>query len=252
METLPDGTANPMADVRIRRALAHATNAEVLSEARGGGIYPPANGPFPPGRAGYLEDNGFPEYSVEEAQAILEEVEAETGQPVSIALKTTTDPFNLTTAEVLQEMWQEAGFEVTLDQIPQGEFISAALAGDFQAFTWRNHAGSNPDSQFVWWSSTTTQGIALNFGRIIDEEVDRLLEEIRTATDPEEQTAAAEDLSRRFAEQVYNVWFQWQFWGHPHQDDVHNVGVLHIPGAPEDVTANQGGTITPIEIFKTG
>ena len=50
-------------------------------------------------------------------------------------------------------MWEEVGFEVTIDQIPQGEFIGQALAGNFQVFTWRNHPGVDPDSQFVWWNS---------------------------------------------------------------------------------------------------
>jgi peptide/nickel transport system substrate-binding protein len=141
---------------------------------------------------------------------------------------------------------------VVIDQIPQGEFINQALAGSFQVFTWRNHNGVSPDSQFVWWSSTTTSGIALNFGRIDDPEVDRLLDVIRTNTDEDARTAAAEDLNRYFAEQVFNVWNNWQFWAHVHQDDVHNVDTMHIPGAPEGVTSLIGGTINPIEIFKTG
>ncbi len=99
---------------------------------------------------------------------------------MAIAYKTTNDPFNLTTAELLQQMWEDVGFEVTIDQIPQGEFIGQALAGNFQVFGWRNHAGVDPDQQFVWWSSTTTQGIALNFGRIISDDVDSLLNTIRT------------------------------------------------------------------------
>ena len=246
-----DGAPNPFADVRVRRALAHATNSEVLSEARAAGVYPVANGPFPPGRAGHLDDTGFPEHDPDAAGALVEEVEAETGQPLVVSLKTTTDPFNLTTSELLKEMWEEVGFEVVIDQIPQGEFINEALAGNFQVFTWRNHPGVDPDSQFVWWSSTTTSGIALNFGRIVDPEVDRLLGEIRTNTDEEARTAAAEELNRYFADQVFNVWTSWQFWGHAHRDDVHNVGVMRIPDAPEGVTSLIGGTVNPIEIFET-
>jgi len=246
-----NGAPNPMADVRVRRALALATDNEVLSQTRSAGLYPVANGPFPPGRIGYLEDTGFPQYDPDAARELVAEIEADTGEPLVVAFKTTTDPFNLTTAELLKEMWEEVGMEVTIDQIPQGEFINQALAGNFQVFQWRNHAGGDPDSQYVWWSSTTTAGIALNFGRIVDAEVDRLLEEIRTGTDEAERQAAAEDLNRRFAEQVFNVWNTWVFWGHAHADSVRNVGVLHIPGAPDGVRALIGGVITPIEIFET-
>jgi peptide/nickel transport system substrate-binding protein len=244
------GAPNPMADVRVRRAIAHATDNEVLSETRTGGLFPVANGPFPPGRVGHLDDTGFPAFDPEAAEALVEEYESENG-PLQISLKTTTDPFNLTTSELLKEMWEAVGVEVGIDQIPQGEFINQALAGNFQIFTWRNHAGVDPDSQFVWWSSTTTSGIALNFGRIDDPQVDALLDEIRTNTDPDARREAAEELNRYFGEQVFNVWNTWTFWGHATREGVHNTGVLHIPGAPEGVTALIGGVVTPIEMFET-
>jgi peptide/nickel transport system substrate-binding protein len=250
------GAPNPFADIRVRRALAHATNNEVLSEARTAGRFPPANGPFAPGVIGHLEDTGAPQYDPDAARALLEEVQAETGSPVTIAYKTTTDPFNLTTAELLKEMWEEVGFTVTIDQIPQGEFINEALAGNFQVFGWRNHSGIDPDQQFVWWSSTAATGIALNFGRIIDPEVDRLLGEIRSQTDEAARTAAAEDLNRYFGEQVFNVWNNWVFWGLAHDDNVFNVKGTTIPGAPEGVRglnigANLAGAIFPGEIFES-
>jgi peptide/nickel transport system substrate-binding protein len=250
------GAPNPISDVRVRQALAYATNNEVLSEARTASRFPVANGPFPPGVIGHLDDTGYPTYDPDAARALLAEVEAETGGPVSIAYKTTTDPFNLTSAELLQQMWQDVGFQVSIDQIPQGEFINEALAGNFQAFGWRNHSGVDPDQQFVWWSSTTTQGIALNFGRIISDDVDSLLATIRSSTDEAERQAAAEDLNRFFAENVDNLWNYWVFWGLAHDDSVFNVAGETIPDAPDGVRAinmgaNLSGVIMPAEIFES-
>jgi peptide/nickel transport system substrate-binding protein len=242
------GAPNPFADLRVRQGLAYATNNEVLSEARTAGEYPVANGPFPPGRQGYLEDSGQLPYDPEAARALVDEVTGGSGS-LAITLKTTTDPFNLTTAELLKEMWEEVGFSVNLDQIPQGEFIGQALAGNFQVFTWRNHAGSDPDGQWVWWSSETTTGLALNFGRIIDPEVDRLLGVIRTSIDEATRVTAAEDLNRYMNEQVFNVWNTWVHWAMATDTDVYNAGTLHIPDAPSDVAALIGGVVTPIEIF---
>jgi peptide/nickel transport system substrate-binding protein len=242
------GAPNPFADLRVRQALAHATNNEVLSEVRAAGEYPVANGPFPPGRQGYLEDSGQLPYDPDAARALVEEITGGSG-PLAVTLKTTTDPFNLTTAELLKEMWEEVGFSVTLDQIPQGEFIGQALAGNFQVFTWRNHPGADPDAQWVWWNSQTTTGLALNFGRIVDTEVDRLLEEIRTETDEELRTAAAEELNRYMNEQVFNVWSTWVHWAMATATDVYNAGTLHIPDETGDVTATIGGVVTPIEMF---
>ena len=146
---------------------------------------------------------------------------------MAIAYKTTNDPFNLTTAELLQKMWEEVGFQVSIDQIPQGEFISQALAGNFQVFGWRNHSGVDPDQQFVWWSSTTTTGLALNFGRIIDDEVDRLLDAILHRRRGR-RAGRAEDLNRYFAENVFNVWNNWVYWGLAHDESVFNVAGMSI------------------------
>ena len=249
-----DGEANPLADVRVRRALALATNNEVLAEARTAGLFEVANGPFPPGVIGHLEDTGYPEYDPEAARALLEEVEAETGGPVSFAYKTTNDPFNLTTAELLQTMWQEVGFEVSIDQIAQGEFINQAIGGNFQVFGWRNHAGIDPDQQNVWWGSATATGLALNFGRIVNDDVDRLLAEIRTNTDEAARQEAAEELNRLFAEEVFNVWNYWVFWGLAHRDNVYGVTGMTIPDSDAvaiNMGANLPGVIMPAEIFKT-
>ena len=78
---------------------------------------------------------------------------------------------------------------------------------------------------------------------------------IRSSTDEAERTAAAEDLNRYFAEQVFNVWSNWVYWGLAHRDNVYGVVGMSIPGA-EDVRAinmgaNLPGVIMPAEIFKT-
>src|SRR5690606_33538039 len=77
--TLNDGSPNPFSDVRIRRALAMATDNQVLSESRAGGVHPVANGPFPPGAIGHLEDTGYPEYDPDAARELLEEAAADWG-----------------------------------------------------------------------------------------------------------------------------------------------------------------------------
>jgi ABC-type transport system substrate-binding protein len=254
--TLNDGTPNPFSDIRARRALAMATDREVLAATRTGGRFPPANGPFPPGAIGHLDDTGYPDHDPDAAEELLEQVEADFGGPIRVSLKTTNDNFNLTTAEVLKEMWEEVGFRVEIDQIPQGEFINEALKGNFQVFSWRNHSGTDPDEQFVWWHSSQTEGIALNFGRIKDQEVDRFLNEIRSNTDADARQEAAEDLNRRFGDQVFNVWFWWTQWALAHDDNVHNVEGTTIPGAPEGVRginmgSNLAGAVFPGEIYES-
>ncbi len=111
-------------------------------------------------------------------------------------------------------MWEEVGFAVNIDQIPQGEFIGQALAGNFQVFTWRNHPGVGPRRPVgVVELGRRRPGIALNFGRIIDPEVDRLLDEIRTSTDEAARVGGRrgpEPLHR--TSRSFNVWNTWVHW----------------------------------------
>jgi len=216
----------PVADVRIRRAMAMAMNQELRNEARNAGIFDIANGPFSPGSIGYLEDTGFPTFDLEAARELVEEYEAETGEEAVIRYKTVTDPFALETAELYQQFWEEAGLTVEIDQIEQEEFIGEALRGSFEAFAWRNHGGFDPDTQEVWWHSDNAgeEGrLALNFGRIRSDELDEQLGIIRTSGDEEERRAAAEEVNRIFADQVFNIWTDWVIWAIPHTNELHGV-----------------------------
>ena len=231
-----------VSDVRIRQAMALSFDHTLENQSRNAGIFTIANGPFSEGSIGYLEDTGFPlERDVEAASALVDEYEADCGCEAEVAYKTTTDPFNLQTAELYKGFWEEAGLTVTLDQIEQGEFITQALLGNFEAFGWRNHGGFDPDTQEVWWTSNNAAPIGeigLNFGRIDDPVIDENLNTIRTSQDPAERQEAAENINRQFGEQVYDIWTNWVIWAIPYQSRVHGVQtpVIMPDGDPSTVT----------------
>jgi peptide/nickel transport system substrate-binding protein len=211
---------NPMLNVACRRALAHAIDLERLNEERGGGISQPANGPFAPGSRGHLEDTGYPEYDVAAAQDEMATCLEELGTDrIEFDYNTTNDPFNVETNTLVVSMWQEAfGNQVSANITPieQGQYIGLALSGDFEVFAWRNHGGTDPDQQNLWWHSASSSPIgesALNFGRFTDDVMDESLATIRTNPDEEARTAAAEAINERFGEQVYNLWLWWTIWG---------------------------------------
>ncbi len=231
-------------DIRVRRALAHALDSQVLIDRRGAGVGQPANGPFSPTQPGHLEDTGYPEYDPEKAKELLDEYKEETGTDrVEIAYTTTTDPAALQTAELLKQFWEQVGFSVPLAQIEQGQFIVTALTGDFEMFGWRNHGGVSPDSQRIWWHSETADepgALALNFGRIRDDVIDENLDKIRATSDKAEIQEAAEAINKQFAEQVYNLWTSWTVWAAAKRPEVNGIDTFTVPGTDKKAIYGNG------------
>ncbi len=221
-ETDPDGANadSPLLNVHCRRALAHAIDVDRVIDEREAGLSRKANGPFGPGMIGYLEDTGAPTYDPDAARDEMETCLSELGTDrVEFTFNTTNDPFNVESNQLIISMWTDVfgdRVDVTVTPIEQGQFLGWLLTGGFDALELRNHAGIDPDGQSFWWSSGTAAPIgetALNFGRFKDPEIDALLEIIHSDPDDGRRREAAEDLNRRFGEQVYNIWLYWVLWG---------------------------------------
>ena len=147
------------------------------------------------------------------SRQLVEEYEAENGEAV-IRYKTVTDPFNLETAELYQQFWEEVGLTDEIDQIEQGDFIGEALGVASRPSAGATTAASTPTPKGVVALGQRRRGgtLALNFGRIQNDELDEQLGIIRTSSDEEERQATAEEVSRIFADQVFNIWNDWTIW----------------------------------------
>ena len=244
MDPLGINSTNPLVHLSCRKAMAHAFDGERFANERHQGLVQVANGPFPPGSVGYLEDTGFPTYDVGAAQAEFEQCKADSGQnPVTFSFNTTNDAFNVESNELIVSMWDDAfGDElaVTIAPIEQGQYIGLALAGVFQMQGWRNHGGVDPVEQWYWWNSATASPVnpgvpelALNFGRFQDPEIDAAFQVIRHNPDPEARRAAAEAVNQAFGKNVWNLWTYWTLWGVIANPRVQNITDLPIPDNAE-------------------
>jgi peptide/nickel transport system substrate-binding protein len=225
-QTLPDGTASPLTDQRVRCALANAFDARTIISTVDAGVDPQANGPFSPTQVGHLNDTGYPTHQdMDRAKSLIASYKADHPGPLHLSLATTQDETNLTIAQFQKQWWEEAGVDqVTIDQLDQGTYIVAALLGNFQVFQWRAHSGYDLDMQDLWWTSANALPVgqlAVNFGRIKDPVIDQALDDNRGETDPARKQELAETVNRRFGEQCYDLWLSWTTWGLLHQASVH-------------------------------
>jgi peptide/nickel transport system substrate-binding protein len=232
-----------LADVRVRKAIAFAIDYDTVNQARSAGIARIANGPFPPGDAGYLEDTGFPTYDPDKASQLVEEYEAENG-PIELGIRTTSDQSNLLSAQLFQQFLEEVGMDVDVDQQEQGELVLSAAKGEFEIFLYRNLSTQDMDQNNVFWGSDTSAPVgtlAINFGRIEDPVIDENLDIIRESDDQAERTEAAEAINRRFAQKIYNVWLTWGEWAIASRDGVHQIATgYNLPDGGENFGMRTG------------
>lgn len=200
--------APPFDDLRVRQALAYATDAETYNTVIDDGALRIARGPFVPENPFFVETD-FPGYDPDRARELLAEVTAETGQPVSFTFTNTPDDFSRQQSALLEEMWRAVGFEVDQEFVDQTTYILDALAGDYQANAWRQFGAPDPDADYQWWHSTSS----LNFARLEDPAIDEALDRGRQSPDPEDRRAAYATLQERFTALVPYIWLSHVEWG---------------------------------------
>jgi peptide/nickel transport system substrate-binding protein len=230
-------TQPPFDSKTARQAVAYAFDPENYNEVIGLDRFEMASGPFSPGSMGYLEDAGFPTYDPDKAKELVEQYESESGEDFAFTLTMTNDAENLSTAQLVKAEAEKVGISVEIEPIEQAALINHVLGGDWQAVGWRNHGGSEPDLQYVWWKS----GSAVNIGRFSDPEIDRLLDEGRTQSDPAVRQKAYEDINRRFGSEVYNLWFNWTLWSYAMNGVQGELGP-NLPNGDAPFTAVLAGT----------
>jgi peptide/nickel transport system substrate-binding protein len=235
----------PFDDILARQAVAAAGDANEVNQIRNKGINTIASGPFPPDNAAHL--TRVPRtHNVKKATALAKEYEQKHGQPISFEYLATTDPEQIATAQLVKEQQAKAGIQVSIRSLDQSALINEVLAGGFQSAGFLNHDGGDPDTQYAWWHS----GSPVNFGRINDPDIDRILDDGRVETDPAKRIALYKDLNRVFAKQLYNLWAWYTLWAIGYQDNVGGIKGPPLPDGGGQPFALFGGDIPLIGITK--
>ncbi len=121
----------PLDDARVRQALAHAWNQDLLLKADYKGTLPlvkdPYGGQFSCGNAAYRE------YDPVKARKLL----AEYGKPVELELNHTNTPRGKEAGEIMQRLFKEVGVTLKLTPMAEGQLAKRGISGDYQITGWR-------------------------------------------------------------------------------------------------------------------
>ena len=231
----------------MRQALSLAIDYKEVLDLRQDNVTQVADGPYPPGVPGYLDDTGWPKApDIAKAKSFIDAYKQEKGITGDLELEfgTDADPFNRGTNELVATYWKEIGVNAVIDQTEQGAYITRALQGDFQIFGWRQFGGFNPDRNFLWWYSllgTPPPAIGLNFGRYNSKVVDDNLVILRTNPDPAAQKTAAETINKQLAADVTDLWLFWNVWQFVAKPSVQDIGGGTLPDDTTPTEPSNGG-----------
>ena len=222
----------PLDDIDARMAIAMAIDREQINQIRNNGVYDISNGPFDFKVPGYVKDPGFPKFNLKKATALAKKYKDAHNGEFSVVLEHTNDPANTAEADLIKQQLAKAGIDATTKQDDQTNFITAAVSGNFSIMLWRQHPGNDPDGQYVWWNT----GSLVNFGKIADPELQALMDQGRSETDPAKRKAIYQQVDKLFGAKVYNVWAYYASWTVAAQKNVQGTAGPALPdggGKPE-------------------
>ena len=135
----------PLDDVTLRQALAYATDRRRIVNTIDFGVEPDSTGPFGNPGSTFHADAGYPGYDLQKAKDMVKQYEqAHGGTAPSFELGTTNVGRNLADMSLVQDMWKQAGINVTIKQVEQSQYILNALQGNYQAYDWRQFGEPDP------------------------------------------------------------------------------------------------------------
>jgi len=222
-------TVPPMDDIRVRRAMAHAIDRDLIIEVTRSGLTIPADGPMNPNSPWYAE-NDYPGYDPEEAQRLIAEYEAENG-PIEFVVKGEPTPVSEEVRDLAVSFWQDAGMDVTQEEIGLGASVSTVIADDFQAIVWAQFSSGDPDGEFSFFRS----GGPLNWSNLVSERIDNAFDTGRATADFDARYAAYAEWQAALGDEIPMIWIDHLNGVEAVASDprVHNIAERTLPdGSP--------------------
>ncbi len=160
----------------IRKAIAHAIDREAIIKYVMGESARLAGTLLPPDHwAGNAALTGY-EFNPDKARALLKQAGYSLDTPLQLSYKTSSDPFRLRLATIIQDQLKTVGINVDIRSYDWGTFYGDIKAGRFQMYSLSWVGLKMPDVfRYVFHSSAIPPDGA-NRGRFVNEQVDTIIE----------------------------------------------------------------------------
>ena len=224
----------------VRKAIAHAINREQIIQFALGGRARLAQALFPPNHwVGASQLEGY-SYDPPRARELLRQAGFTGERSPTLIYKTSTDPFRLRLATIVQEQLQQVGIHMTIHSHDWGTFYGDIKAGHFQMYSLAWVGLKTPDIFRHAFHSQSVPPLGVNRGRYTDPLTDDLIAEAERTSGANQQQRIYQSLQARLLETLPYVplWYEdnvvlstTAIQGYTLKPDGNFDGLLHIQWA---------------------
>jgi peptide/nickel transport system substrate-binding protein len=195
---------------RVRRAVALAIDRGALIEHVFKGAARPASALLPPEHWAGAADLPSIERDLPQARALLRAAGYGPQRPLRLTYKTSSDPFRLRIATILQQQLADAGITVEVRSYDWGTFYGDIKAGRFQLYSLAWVGVQSPDIFRYAFHSDSLPPEGANRGRLRDAQVDALIAEALGASGTDRAPELFGQLEQRLLDLLPYVplWFE--------------------------------------------
>jgi peptide/nickel transport system substrate-binding protein len=166
----------PTADIRVRRAVAHAIDSAAIRRHLLGDAARPAAALLPPDHWAGNPALQPPAHDPALARRLLQAAGYDAARPLLLHYKTSTDPVRVRIATVIQQQLAEVGIDLRLFSYDWGTFFGDIKAGRFEMYSLAWVGIKTPDIFRYAFHSRSLPPEGANRGRLSDPGIDRLIE----------------------------------------------------------------------------
>lgn len=197
------------ANLKLRQAIAHALDRDAIIRYVMGGAATPASALLPPDHWAGIKLPLYP-YDPARARVLLKEAGYIQGKRPHLVYKTSSDPFRIRLATIIQQQLTDVGIDVDLRSYDWGTFYGDIKAGRFQMFSLSWVGIKTPDIFRYAFHSSAVPPDGSNRGRYSDSITDKLIEAAEAATTLEQQAEEYGKVQVRLLEQLPYVplWYE--------------------------------------------
>ena len=210
---------NPLADIRVRKALSMAINRDSIVKMIMNGNAYATNQMVLKGRRGYVEDMPAPKYDPEEAKKLLAEAGYPDGFKVYLDAPNGRYPNDGQVAQALAGQLTKAGIQIELRLHPKTTFFDFVRPGDKSSLVmtgWSEpiDVGEMASVLFYTRGKNPAKG-GSNRGHYANPEFDALVDEADGTADPEKRRVILEKAARMIVEDggIVPLYFQQDIYG---------------------------------------